>query len=107
MLYSGLYVNKHWLHWPLPPAVTSYLGDLLSLPLMLSLALAAHRLLIDRTGALPVAWLAGAWLLVASWFEVLLPLWSDQAVADPLDVLAYALGTLGFHQWLNRPPTPG
>lgn|GEM_PF-2376639 len=104
MLYSGVYANKHWLHWPLPSVVTSHLGDLLSLHLMLSLALAAHRLLIDRTGTLPVGWLAGAWLLVAGWFEGLLPLWSAQAVADPLDIVAYSLGTLGFHYWLNRSP---
>ncbi|MDJ0366436.1 hypothetical protein QMK33_14855 [Hymenobacter sp. H14-R3] len=103
MLYSGLYTNKHWLHWPLPTAITSHLGDLLSLPLMLSLALAAHRLLINPVGTLPRAWLVVAWLVVAGWFEGLLPLWSAQAVADPLDVLAYGLGTLGFHYWLNRP----
>jgi hypothetical protein len=88
LVYSVLYANKHWLHWPLPLGISSYLADLLSLPLMLNLALAAHRLLIDRVGTLPVKW-------VVAW-----------AVADPLDVLAYALGALGFHYWLNRPPAP-
>jgi hypothetical protein len=103
LAYSLLYVNKHWLHWPLPLGVSSYLGDVLSLPLMLSLALVAHRLLIDPAGTLPVKWVVSAWLVVAVWFEGLLPLWSAQAVADPLDVLAYALGALGFHFWLNKP----
>jgi hypothetical protein len=107
LVYSVLYVNKHWLHWPLPAGTTSYLGDFLSLPLLLSIALAAHRLLIDRADTLPVAWVVGAWLVVAIWFEGLLPRWSAQAVADPFDVLAYALGALAFHQWLNRPPAPG
>jgi hypothetical protein len=106
LVYSVLYANKHWLHWPLPLGISSYLADLLSLPLMLNLALAAHRLLIDRVGTQPVKWVVGAWLVVAVWFEGLLPLWSAWAVADPLDVLAYALGALGFHYWLNRPPAP-
>ncbi|WP_162550072.1 hypothetical protein [Hymenobacter nivis] len=105
-LYGGLWLNRHWLHWPLPALVTSHLADLLALPLMLGLALAAHRWLIDPRGTLPVAWLVGAWLGVSVWFEGLLPLWSARAVADPLDVLAYAAGTLGFHYWLNRPPGP-
>jgi len=104
LLFSGLYSNKHWLHWPLPQPVTAHLGDLLAMPLLLSLALAAHRLLISRAGTLPAGWLVGAWLAVSGWFEGLLPLWSAQAVADPLDVLAYALGTLAFDHWLNRSP---
>lgn len=107
LIYSALYVNKQWLHWPLPVGISSYLGDVLSLPLLLSLALAAHRLLIDRTGTLPVKWVVGAWLVVAVWFEGLLPLWAARAVADPLDVLAYALGALAFHRWLNCPSAPG
>jgi hypothetical protein len=107
LVYTVLYINKHWLHRWLPLGIASYLGDLLSLPLLLSLALAAHRLLIDRAGTLPVTWVVGAWLVVAIWFEGLLPRWSAQAMADPLDVLAYALGALAFHHWLNRPPAPG
>jgi len=105
LLFSGLYANKHWLHWPLPVPITAHLADLLALPLLLSLALAAHRLLISRAGTLPVGWLVGAWLVISVWFEGLLPLWSARAVADPLDVLAYALGILAFDHWLNRPPT--
>ena len=106
VLYAGLRLNRGWLHLPLPPLLSSYLGDVLCMPLLLSLLLAAHRLLINPAGTLPVAWLVGAWLYVAVWFEGLLPLWSATAVADPLDVLAYALGTWVFHHWLNRPLGP-
>jgi hypothetical protein len=73
---------------------------------MLSAALALHRLLICRTGTLPVSWVVAAWLAVSVWFERLLPLWSAQATADPLDVLAYALGGVAFQKWLNK-PLPG
>jgi hypothetical protein len=48
-------------------------------------------------------WLLLAWAYVSVWFEVLLPHFSNQAVADPLDVVAYAVGTLAFRHWLNRP----
>lgn len=104
LLYVGLQLNRHWLRYPLPPVFSSYLGDLLCMPLMLSPALAAHRRLINRYGTLPIIWLIGAWGYVSVWFEVLLPRWSPRAVADPLDVLAYALGTVAFHYWLNQPP---
>ena len=104
LLYAALRLNRGWLHQPLPTLLSSYLGDALCMPLLLSLLLAAHRWLIKRRGTLPVAWLVGAWACVSVWFEGLLPLWSPRAVADPFDVLAYALGTWAFHHWLNRPP---
>jgi hypothetical protein len=107
LLYAALRLNRSWLHQPLPTLASSYLGDLLCLPLLLSLALAAHRALIDQRGTLPVAWVLGAWLAVSIWFEGLLPRWSPHAVADPVDVLAYGLGAWLFHHWLNRlrPPS--
>lgn len=106
LLYVGLRLGRHGLRQPLPSLVSSYLGDLLCMPLLLSLSLAAHRLLISRRGTLPITWLVGAWACVSVWFEGLLPLWSARAVADPFDVVAYALGTWAFHHWLNRPANP-
>jgi len=106
LAYGGSQLNRRWLHWPLPAPLTSYLGDALCLPILLSLALALHRALICRTGTLPGTWVLGAWLAVSVWFEGLLPRWSAQATADPLDVLAYGLGALAFHRWFNRPPRP-
>jgi len=103
LVYSSCQLARRWLHWPLPPLLGAYLGDLLCLPLMLSAALALHRLLICRTGILPVSWVVAAWLAVSVWFEGLLPLWSAQATADPFDVVAYALGGLAFQRWLNKP----
>ncbi|MDB5269772.1 MAG: hypothetical protein JWP58_2812 [Hymenobacter sp.] len=103
LLYAGLQVNKRWLHCPLPSWLTSYLSDVLCLPVMLSLALAAHQLVYGRHQMLPGRWVLAAWASVALWFEALLPRWSAQAVADPWDVLAYAAGALAFHRWLNKP----
>ena len=103
LLYTGCQVNKRWLHWPLPAWLTSYLNDVLCLPVMLSLALAGHQLVYGRRATLPGSWVLAAWAGVALWFEAVLPRWSAQAVADPWDVLAYAAGALAFQRWLNKP----
>ena len=104
-LYGGYQLNKRAVHWALPIWLTSYLSDVLCLPLVLSLALAAHQLLYGRQATLPGTWVLAAWASIALWFEGLLPLWSAQAVADPWDGLAYAVGALCFHRWLNKPTT--
>ncbi|MBU6120571.1 hypothetical protein [Hymenobacter siberiensis] len=102
LLYGGYQLNKHWLHLALPAGLASYLNDVLFLPLMLSLALAAHQTVYGRGATLPGTWVLAAWAGVALWFEGLLPLWSAQAVADPADVLAYAAGALIFQLWMNK-----
>jgi hypothetical protein len=48
-------------------------------------------------------WLLAAWAYVSVFFEAVLPYFSTTAVADPFDVVAYAMGTLAFRYWLNRP----
>jgi hypothetical protein len=105
LLYAALRLNRYWLHCPLPTPLTAYLADLVAMPVLLSLALALQRRLEGRpsTFVLPDTWQLAAWLGVSIWFEGLLPLFSTKAVADPLDVAAYALGTLAFRHWLNRP----
>lgn len=106
VLVFGLFCSyRYGLRGPLPTLLTSYLADLASMPVLLSLALATQRRLLKlpRTFVLPDAWLLAAWLYVSVWFEGLLPCLSASAVADPLDVLAYALGTLVFRRWLNLP----
>ncbi|GAA4048904.1 hypothetical protein GCM10022409_39320 [Hymenobacter glaciei] len=103
LIYGSYQLNKRWLHWSLPAWLTSYLSDVLCLPIILSLALAAHQLVYDRRAMLPGTWVLAAWGIVVLWFEGVLPLWSATAVADPVDVLAYAVGALIFQQWLNKP----
>jgi hypothetical protein len=105
LLYGLLQLNRRVLHTPLPSLLTSHLGDLLAMPVLLTLALAAQRHLGNKSPdfVFPDTWLLAAWLFVSIWFEGLLPWLSAQAVADPLDVLTYALGTLAFRHWLNLP----
>ncbi|WP_052732229.1 hypothetical protein [Hymenobacter terrenus] len=105
LLYGAYQLSRWVLHVPLPLVLTSYLADLAALPVLLSLALTAQRRLGNHSPSFvfPDSWLLAAWLFVSVWFEVLLPHFSAQAVADPLDVVAYALGTLAFRRWLNRP----
>jgi hypothetical protein len=105
LLYGAYQLNRYFLQWPLPLLLTSYLADAASMPIILSLALAAQRRLVARSlvFVLPDAWLLAAWLYVSVWFEGILPYFSDTAVADPFDVLAYAMGAVAFRRWLNKP----
>ena len=104
-LYGLLYLNKHRLRWPLPAVLTSYLADVLALPLLLTLALLLMRHGYFRRAAfvLPGSWVLAAWAALSLWFEWWLPRTQTAAVADPLDVLAYALGGWVFWRWLNVP----
>ncbi|RTQ51561.1 magnesium citrate secondary transporter [Hymenobacter gummosus] len=104
-LYGGYQLLSRGLHQPLPGWVTSWLADALAMPVILTLALVAQRLLRRRPRfVLPDAWLLAAWLYVSLWFELLAPrLHPARYTADWLDVLAYALGTWAFRRWLNRP----
>ena len=104
LLYAAHQLNRFLLHWRVPELLSSYLADAVALPVMLSLALAAHRRLVVRSRAfvLPDAWLLATWAYVSVFFEGLLPYCSATAVADPLDVVAYAAGTVVFRRWLNR-----
>lgn len=104
--YGLLYFNRHWAHRPLPPLVSSYLADVLALPLLLTLALAFMRHVYFRQPGfvLPAAWVISTWAAVSVWFELLLPWWRPgTATADPFDALAYAAGGFLFGHFLNRP----
>ncbi len=106
LLYLALQLSRQVLRWPLPAVLTSYLADALAMPVMLSLALAAHRRAVVRSRAfvLPDSWLLAAWAYVSVFFEVVLPYFSAIAVGDPFDAVAYAVGTMAFRYWLNRAP---
>ncbi|WP_324671965.1 hypothetical protein [Hymenobacter sp. GOD-10R] len=77
------------------------------MPILLTLALVIQRRLTHNlTFTLPDSWLVATWLYVSVVFEVIVPNWSARYVHDPLDIVAYALGTLAFRYWLNRPALP-
>ncbi|GAA3933076.1 hypothetical protein GCM10022406_17210 [Hymenobacter algoricola] len=104
-LYALVGYSRQWGPLPLPSALNAYLADVACLPLQLTLALVLlRRWYFRRPGfVLPASWIISSWLVTAVWFELLLPPLKATATADPLDVLAYALGGLIFGRWLNRP----
>ncbi|WP_114777646.1 magnesium citrate secondary transporter [Botryobacter ruber] len=86
--------------WPLH----AYLDDLLCMPVVLTLALAAERVYFKNPGfVLPVAYVAGAVAAFAVIFELLLPLLTTKHTADLPDVLLYGLGAFAFQALLNKP----
>ena len=91
--------------WRAPAWLASWLADALCMPVLLTLALVVQRLVRRRPQlVLPDAWLLGTWLYASVWFEWLAPRWYPQRyTADAWDVVAYAVGTWAFRQWLNRP----
>ncbi|GAA4352467.1 hypothetical protein GCM10023185_12180 [Hymenobacter saemangeumensis] len=106
VLYGLLLLNRRVLHYYVPPLVRSYLADVLALPLILSLALAFMRRVYFRDArfCLPLSWVASTGLVLAVWFEGVLPWWRPgTTTADPWDAVAYALGGLLFWRWLNQP----
>ena len=91
--------------WVPPGWAASWLADALCMPVVLTVALAVQRAGRRQPAFwLPDAWLAGAWLYVSGWFELVAPhLMPERYTADWLDVVAYAAGTLAFRRWLNTP----
>lgn len=104
--YGGS-ISAHWP--PLLPLLRAHLADTLTLPLELTLALFAMRRLYFRQPAfvLPTSWIFSTWVVMSVWFEGILPHYDTRATADPLDVVAYALGGLVFWRWMNLPDRPG
>jgi hypothetical protein len=91
--------------WRLPNVVRFYLADVVALPLELTLLLYMMRHWYFRRPSfvLPTTWIVGTWLVFGVWFEGILPRIDHRATADPLDVVAYAVGGFIFWRWLNRP----
>jgi hypothetical protein len=105
LTYALLYVNRHWLHWPLSTLLNSYLADVLALPLVLSAALwlMRHVYFGSAVFTLPLSWIIASWTVFSIWFELLLPHLQPGATGDISDILAYALGGVVFWRWLNKP----
>jgi len=87
----------------LPAWAGSYLDDVVCLPLVLALVLTVHRLAgRPAQWTLPRSHGLASVVFFALYFELVLPLVKVTATADPLDVLAYAVGWLVFEARLNR-----
>ncbi|AIZ64102.1 hypothetical protein PK28_11065 [Hymenobacter sp. DG25B] len=77
----------------------------MDLPLQLTLLLWFMRRCYFRQPAfvLPLSWIISTWVVIAIWFELLMPYFNSRMVADPLDVVAYTLGGFIFWRWMNQP----
>lgn len=94
-VYLGLLFTQ-WLDVRLPFWMSSYLEDLLCLPLLLSCTLFLMRKL-KRLTVLHAGHLLFTVAYVAVLFEGILPELSARYTADPLDVICYAIGGLVFY----------
>jgi len=86
-----------------PLFVAHHLTDVLCLPLVLGLVLAAQRCRShDPLPRLPRWHGLIAVLIYAIYFEVILPRWDGRATADPVDGASYLIGWLLFEVFINR-----
>jgi len=81
-----------------PFLVSSYLDDLVVMPILLTLSLIGIRLLGSQPDfELPRTYLVAAFLFVSIAFEWWIPLRSTEFTSDWLDVACYGLGTFTFY----------
>ncbi|WP_299989871.1 hypothetical protein [uncultured Pontibacter sp.] len=86
------------------PLLFSYLDDLLAMPIVLTIILAAERIYFQNDKfVLPLAWLVVTVVAFSVFFELLLPPIYSKHTADWLDVMAYTLGALIFQFSINKP----
>ncbi|MDX5481196.1 MAG: magnesium citrate secondary transporter [Hymenobacteraceae bacterium] len=86
------------------PVLFSYLDDLLAMPIVLTVVLAAERAYFrDNSFVLPWTWVAGTVAAFAIVFEIALPPFSPKHTADWLDAVAYTLGAVLFFFTINQP----
>lgn len=76
-----------------PQLLKYYLGDLLCMPIVLSIALILMSIIYFKKYArLSILQIGLATFLFSIYFELLLPSLDNAYVQDPFDVLCYALG---------------
>lgn len=82
--------------------IHAYLDDLLCFPIVLSVGLAAYRVILRDSSYTLSHWQVWpAVVLYAVVFEWVLPSYSPIYTADPFDVVAYAIGAMVFMRWMN------
>ncbi|MBC5994168.1 hypothetical protein [Pontibacter cellulosilyticus] len=86
--------------WPLH----THLDDLLCLPVVLTLILAAERVYFRNPYfVLPRTYTISTALLFSLVFELLLPVLHAKYTSDIWDVAAYGVGAAIFEFWINEP----
>ena len=82
------------------PIVHSYLDDVLCFPIVLTLGLAAYRL-VDEQYTLTKFHYVFTFVVYAVYFEWYLPQISSNATSDGWDLLAYTVGMTLFGYFIN------
>ena len=94
---------SHWLPIELPDLILFYLNDLLCMPIVLSLCLAAVRFYkksIHLYVPIPVAY--GLTVFYIVYFEWILPQINERYTGDIIDVALYLIGTSVFMGYQKR-----
>lgn len=85
---------------------SSYLDNLLAMPIILTLLLVERQYLFKKGASYPLPALdvimATLFIIVVA--EVIFPLFSDDFVTDWMDALFYASGSIIFYLTINRIP---
>jgi hypothetical protein len=94
----ALHLGLKFSQYPVNEWISSYLADVLCLPILLSYILLVLRYFKKE----PLLWLNTPqiiflFLYVSLLFEFILPKYSERYIADVYDVIAYALGAIFFY----------
>lgn len=82
--------------------IDSYLDPLLIMPILLHLVVTERRIILkDSSYRLPLLHIAGYFILISFFGEVVFPLINSAFVADLWDIIFYAAGTL-FYFWMQQ-----
>ena len=85
-----------------PQFIQSYLNDLLAPIIILTLTKLVLSIFINRIYRLSKAQHFFFFLYISCTFEVLLPHLSGEYTSDIYDLLAYAIGTIIFYNYMNK-----
>ena len=93
------------MEYPLHDFITSYLDDLLFMPVCLWITQTTIRLIKHPFFQFSLLQSIIVLIYISILFEYLIPKWKPYFISDPLDILMYTFGMLIF-LLLNRKQTP-
>lgn len=82
----------------------SYLDDLIFFPIILSTILIIEQFFRHNWSyIIPFTHVLSAFLIFSLLLELVFPKFSERFTADPIDVLAYFIGSVFYYLFLNKP----
>ena len=81
---------------------SSYLDDILCIPIVMSITLVIFRLVIvqDNSFIFPMSYIIIAVIFFSVLFELILPTISIKYTRDVFDIVAYSIGGIVFHYFI-------